>query len=53
MLGLDVDVIVVENEVSVAVERVGAEVACVELTWVTLTEVDDTLEDENVEVEGV
>ena len=50
VLGLDVDVIVVENEVSVAVERVGAEVASVELTWVA--EVEDAL-DENAAVEEV
>ena len=50
VLGLDVDVKVVENEVSVAVERVGAEVASVELTWVT--EVEDAL-DENAAVEEV
>ena len=50
VLGLDVDVKVVENEVSVAVERVGAEVASVELTWVA--EVEDAL-DENVAVEEV
>ena len=37
----------------VVLERIGAEVASLELTLVTLTEVDDTLEDENVEVEGV
>ena len=50
VLGLDVDVKVVENEVSVAVERVGAEVASVELTWVA--EVEDAL-DENAAVEEV
>ena len=50
VLGLDVDVKVVENEVSVAVERVGAEAASVELTWVA--EVEGAL-DENVAVEEV
>ena len=50
VLGLDVDVKVVENEVSVSVERVGAEVASVELTWVA--EVEGAL-DENAAVEEV